>query len=69
MVVKGELRIMKYLKNEIKRFMVDEAGVGVVEIVLILMVLLGLVIIFKNEIEGIMTSIFKSLKVKINNGF
>jgi len=60
---------LKYLCKEIKKFIKDEAGVGVVEIVLILMVLLGLVIIFKNEIEGIMTSIFKSLKVKINNGF
>lgn len=61
--------MIKYLRNELKRFMVDEAGVGVVEIVLILMVLLGLVIIFKNEIEEIMTSIFKSIKVKIKNDF
>ena len=52
-----------------KDFINDESGVGVVEIVLIIMVLLGLVILFKSEIEGIMTSIFKSLKVKINNGF
>lgn len=52
-----------------KEFIDDERGVGVVEIVLIIMVLLGLVILFKSEIEGIMTSIFKSIKVKINNGF
>lgn len=60
---------MNKIKKIIKEFATDESGVGVVEIVLILMVLLGLVILFKTEIEGIMNSIFKSLKVKINNGF
>ena len=60
---------MNKIKKIIKEFVTDESGVGVVEIVLILMVLLGLVILFKTEIEGIMKSIFKSLKVKINNGF
>lgn len=60
---------MNKIKKIIKEFVTDESGVGVVEIVLILMVLLGLVILFKTEIEGIMNSIFKSLKVKINNGF
>ena len=60
---------MNRVINEIKGFIKDESGVGVVEIVLILMVLLGLVILFKSEIEGIMTGIFKSLKVKISNGF
>ena len=57
---------MNKIKKIIKEFATDESGVGVVEIVLILMVLLGLVILFKTEIEGIMNSIFKSLKVKIN---
>ena len=60
---------MNKVINVIKGFIKDESGVGVVEIVLILMVLLGLVILFKSEIEDIMTSIFKSLKVKISNGF
>lgn len=60
---------MNKIVKVFKEFINDESGVGVVEIVLIIMVLLGLVIIFKSEVEGIMTSVFKSIKVKINNGF
>ena len=60
---------MDNIVREIKSFIKDESGVGVVEIVLILMVLLGLIIVFKSEIESIMTDIFKSLRVKISNGF
>ncbi len=48
-----------------KEFMKDEEGAGVVEAVLILLVVIGLVIIFKSEIEGILTSIFKGLKTKV----
>lgn len=60
---------MNNIIKVVRKFAKDERGVGVVEIVLILMVLLGLVVLFKSEIEDIMTSIFKSLKVKISNGF
>ena len=60
---------MNNIIKVIRKFAKDERGVGVVEIVLILMVLLGLVVLFKSEIEDIMTSIFKSLEVKISNGF
>ncbi len=57
------------MKELIKEFVKDERGVGVVEVVLILMVLLSLVVLFKNEIQSIMTSVFKKIKVKINSGF
>ena len=36
-------------KNEIKAFLTEEDGVGVIEIVLILVVLIGLVIVFKTR--------------------
>lgn len=48
-------------KAEIKEFFEDESGVGVIEIVLILVVLIGLVIIFKNQINKLLETIFKQI--------
>ena len=46
---------------EIREFFEDESGVGVIEIVLILVVLIGLVIIFKNQINKLLETIFKQV--------
>ncbi len=46
---------------EIRKFFEDERGVGVIEIVLILVVLIGLVIIFKNQINKLLETIFKQI--------
>ncbi|MGI6081173.1 MAG: Flp1 family type IVb pilin, partial [Candidatus Avilachnospira sp.] len=43
----------KNIKNEIKAFLAEEEGVGVIEIVLILVVLIGLVIVFKKQINDL----------------
>lgn len=47
------------MKNTLKRFVADERAVGVVELVLILVVLIGLVVIFKNQLTSIINSIFE----------
>lgn len=39
----------------------DEAGIGVIELVLIIVVLIGLVIIFKEQITKLLESIFKEI--------
>ena len=44
-----------------KDFMENEDGVGVVEIVLVLVVLIGLVLIFKGNISKLMNNIFKEI--------
>ena len=48
-------------KNEILEFMQQEDGVGVIEIVLILVVLIGLVIVFKSQIGQLLDNIFKEI--------
>ncbi len=48
-------------KNEIKAFLTEEDGVGVIEIVLILVVLIGLVIVFKKQINDLLEKIFKQI--------
>lgn len=47
-----------------REFLQDESGMGVVEIILIIVVLIGLVVIFQTNIQKVVTNIFK----KINTG-
>jgi len=39
----------------------EEKGIGVVEMILILVVLIGLVILFKEQLTNLMESIFKTI--------
>lgn len=42
-------------------FIQDERGIGVIEIILILVVLIGLVLIFKKQLTSLMENIFKEI--------
>ena len=44
-----------------KRILEDESGIGVVEVILILLVLVGLVLIFKDQIVSLAQSIFSNI--------
>lgn len=54
---------MRRITERIRGFWKDESGVGVVEIILILVVLISLVLLFKEQI----TSLVKSTLTKIKN--
>ena len=56
-----------YLVREVKSFLMDEDGVGVIELVLILVVLIGLVIVFKKQINTLLTNIFKQINSKFQS--
>lgn len=45
-----------------KRFLLEEDGIGVVEIILILVVLIALVAIFKTRITALVQSIFQTIE-------
>lgn len=47
--------------QESAAFFREEDGVGVIEVVLILVVLIGLVIIFKQQINKLLQDIFKQI--------
>ena len=47
-----------------KEFAAGESGVGVVEMILILVVLIGLVIIFKKQLTNLVNSIFETINSK-----
>lgn len=52
---------MKWKIRQFCRVLKDEKGVGVVEIILILVVLIGLVIIFKAQLTSLVESIFRKI--------
>lgn len=56
---------MSNLKN-IKQFLIEEDGMGTVEIILIIVVLVGLVLIFKDQITNIVNSIFSKITSQTN---
>ncbi len=49
------------VNRQILDFFKKEDGVGVIEVVLILVVLIGLVIIFKKQITTLLENIFKEI--------
>ena len=56
-------RWLRKWKEVLDSFREDQSGIGVVEIILILVILIGLVLIFKNEISSIVSSAFNSIKL------
>ena len=57
---------MKYLmiKDKIKELFLEEDGIGTVEMILILVVLIGIVLIFKDQMNSLVESIFRTIKAK-----
>lgn len=49
-------------REEWKAFLREDDGIGVIEVVLILVVLVGLVIIFKKQITTLLENIFKEIE-------
>lgn len=52
---------MNYLKKAFHDFVLDESGMGVVEIILIIVVLIAMVLIFKDQITTLVNNIWKSI--------
>lgn len=52
--------------NHVRDFLSEEDGIGVVEIILILVVLIGLVIIFKKQLTSLVNSIFSKITSQSN---
>lgn len=50
------------LKNRFYLAMTSEDGMGVVEVILIIVVLIGLVIIFQTNIKSVVSTIFSTIE-------
>lgn len=52
--------------NNLKNFLKEEDGMGTVEMVLIIVVLIALVAIFKDGIKSVLETIMKKVKTNAN---
>ena len=52
---------MQRIKRCFRAFRRDDSGVGVVEMILILVVLIALVLIFKSQLTSLVGTIFKTI--------
>lgn len=57
---------MRQLKNW-KNFLAEEDGMGTVEVILIIVVLVGLVVIFKDQIGEIIDGLFSKITKQTKN--
>lgn len=55
-----------YYKTRFNQLMNDNSGMGVVEVILIIIVLVGLVVVFRTQITKIVNTLFSKLTSKIN---
>lgn len=53
---------MGRLRNHVRNIFYGEEGMGVVEVILIIVVLIGLVIIFQTNIKSVVASIFTTIQ-------
>ena len=64
-MIKKQLYRMRWkgvqLKKRITDILCDEKGIGVVDVILILVVLIGLVIIFKSQLTSLVNTIFEKI--------
>lgn len=58
---------MQKLRKFVREFAAEEDAVGVVEIILILVVLIGLVIIFKEQLTSLVKSILSKITQQSNS--
>ncbi len=60
--MKELMNLGRKFTNGVKKFWNDESGMGTVEVILIIVVLIGLVIVFKEQISGIVEDVFKTIR-------
>lgn len=54
-------RIISGIVTRTRAFVRDDKGIGVVELILILVVLIGLVVIFRDQLTSLVNSIFERI--------
>lgn len=59
--------LLMRLKRGIENFLSEEDGMGTVEVILIIVVLISLVIIFKTQLTSLVNSIFVKITSQANS--
>lgn len=59
------IKVKNFLKG-FRQFLNEDKGMGTVEVILIIVVLVGLVVLFKNQITDIVESLFSRITSQTN---
>lgn len=59
--------VKKYVCDKVKDYVQDEDGAGVIELVLILVVLIGFVVIFKDRIKELLDNVYAKINSQANS--
>jgi len=59
--INEKLKGRDFMYKVMKRFIQEESAIGVVELILILVVLIGLVIIFRDQLTSLLNGIFERI--------
>lgn len=62
-----EERRKMMIKKSLSNFFIEEDGMGTVEVILIIVVLIGLVIIFKSQLTSLVNTIFEKINKQANS--
>ena len=66
MIINAIVSALKKIRESFADAVSDERGIGVVEVILILVVLIGLVVIFRDQLTGIINSVFGRIAEDVN---
>lgn len=56
-----------YFTNKLLKFAKDSRGIGTIEMVLLIVVILGVLILFRDYIQALIANIFSKIDSQINN--
>ena len=63
-VWRSETDTRRGIMEELKRFFKEEDGIGTVEVILVLVVIIGLIIIFKSQLTTLVNNTFSRISNK-----
>ena len=66
MIFNSVISVLKKAAVKFTSLSDDDRGIGVVEVILILVVLIGLVVIFRDQLTGIINSVFGRIAEDVN---
>jgi len=61
----GGIEMLKILKTKARIILGKQKAMGVIEVVLIILVLVGLALVFKSQISGIADGVYTTIKTQI----
>lgn len=59
--------VKRYVLDKVKDYIDDENGAGVIELVLILVVLIGFIVIFKDRIKELLDNVYTKINSQANS--